>query len=210
MTENENKFDDDDAEGLEAAPFEGEFRERLRSVKSVTERRTIAGLARELGSLPVDAARAALETSATIAGVSLRASIEFLRAAPRAARVIEAADLRAWGELGRRLAMGDVETAVSFFNAGVGELGRVPPEARPLVFQVCSRQMTLSSAVALETFKAAPQLASYVTDAELLRMIFEVAAEISKRSARHSADILKTTPRVARRARDFGPEDSAR
>src|SRR5918999_222541 len=118
-------------ENEEGTPLEGEFRERLRSVKSVTERRTIAGLARELGSLPVDAARAALEASATIAGVSLRASIEFLRAAPRA-----------WGEMGRRLAMGDVETAVSFFSAGVGELGGVPPEARPLVFQVCSRQMT--------------------------------------------------------------------
>ncbi len=203
-------MNEEEREPEAGTPLEGEFRERLRSVKSVTERRTIAGLARELGSLPVDAARAALETSATIASVSLRASIEFLRAAPRAAHVIEAADLRAWGEMGRRLAMGDVETAVSFFNAGVGELADVPPEARPLVFQVCSRQMTLSSAVALETFKAAPLLAAYVTDAELLRMIFEVAAEISKRSARHSADFLKTTPRVARRARDFGPENSAR
>src|SRR5919107_704059 len=138
-------MDEEERETEGGTPLEGEFRERLRSVKSVTERRTIAGLARELGSLPVDAARAALETSASIAGVSLRASIEFLRAAPRAARVVEAADLRAWGELGRRLAMGDVETAVSFFNAGVEELGHVPPQARPLVFQVCSRQMTLSS-----------------------------------------------------------------
>src|ERR1044071_6993472 len=166
MTENENKFDDDDAEGLETAPFEGEFQERLRSVKSVTERRTIAGLARELGSLPVDAARAALETSASVAGVSLRASIEFLRAAPRAARVLESAQLRAWGEMGRRLAMGDVETAVSFFSAGADELENVPREAQPLLFQVCSRQMTLSSAVALETFKNAPALAAYVKDEE--------------------------------------------
>jgi hypothetical protein len=206
MTENENKFDDDDAEGLEAAPFEGEFQERLRSVKSVTERRTIAGLARELGSLPVDAARAALELSASIAGVSLRASIEFLRAAPKASRVLEEAELRAWGEMGRRLAMGDVETAVSFFNAGVEALADVPQEARPLIFQVCSRQMTLSSAVALETFKGAPLLASYITDTDALRLIFEVAAEISKRSAKHSADFLKATPRLMRRMRDFGED----
>jgi hypothetical protein len=29
------------------------------------------------------------------------------------------ADLKSWGELGRRLAMGDYEAAVSFFAAGV-------------------------------------------------------------------------------------------
>ncbi|HKC65056.1 MAG TPA: VWA domain-containing protein, partial [Pyrinomonadaceae bacterium] len=175
----------------------------------VTERRTVAGLARELGSLPVDTARAALEVSAQIAGVSLRASIEFLRAVPEVARVLEASELRAWGEIGRRLAMGDVETAVSFFNAGADDLNNVPEDARPLIFQVCSRQMTLSSSVALETFKSAHTLAHYITDTELLRSIFEVAAEISKRSAKHSADFLKATPRVARRIRDFG-EDGPR
>ncbi|MDT5062053.1 MAG: nitric oxide reductase NorD protein [Acidobacteriota bacterium] len=209
MNENENQFDEDVSEGEETAPLERAFEERLRSVKSVTERRTIAGLARELGALPTEAALAALETSASIAGVSLRASIEFLRAAPDAARVLEAAELRAWGEMGRRLAMGDVETAVSFFNAGVDELKNVSQEARPLLFQACSRQMTLSSAVALETFKSAPALAGYITDEGLLRSILEVAAEISKRSAKHSSDFLKTTPRLIKRMRDFGAVDAA-
>ena len=209
MSEHETQFDDASEESNQAEPLEDEFDARLRSVKSVTERRTIAGLARELGALPVDAARVALEVSAQIAGVSLRASIEFLRAVPEVARVLEAAELRAWGEMGRRLAMGDVETAISFFNAGAEDLKNVPTEARPLIFQVCSRQMTLSSSVALDTFKSAPALAHYITDAEILRSVFEVAAEISKRSAKHSADFLKATPRVARRVRDFG-EDSPR
>ncbi|HEX8921689.1 MAG TPA: hypothetical protein VF766_09440, partial [Pyrinomonadaceae bacterium] len=206
MSENESQFDAAEPEGEDTAPLESEFHERLRSVKSVTERRSIAGLARELGSLPIDAARATLETSASVAGVSLRASIEFLRAAPRAARVLEAAELRAWGEIGRRLAMGDVETAITFFNEGVEDFANVPGEARPLIFQVCSRQMTLSSAVALETFKSAPLLAAQIKDEELLRSIFEVAAEISKRSAKHSADFLKATPRLMRRMRDFGAD----
>ena len=211
MNENENQFDESVSEGAETSasePFESAFQERLRSVKSVTERRTIAGLARKLGMLPADAALAALETSASIAGVSLRASIEFLRAAPGAARVLEAAELRAWGEMGRRLAMGDVETAVSFFFAGVDELKTVAQEMRPLIFQVCSRQMTLSSAVALETFKSAPALAAHIEDAGLLGSIFEVAAEISKRSAKHSSDFLKGTPRLIRRMRDFGVVDA--
>ncbi|MBA3805599.1 MAG: hypothetical protein H0X14_07810, partial [Acidobacteria bacterium] len=186
------------AQGLEKA-----FRERLRSVKSVTERRNLAGLAREMGRLPIDATRAALETSAAIAAVSLRASMEFLRAAPEAAAVLEAEELRAWGEMGRRLAMGDAETAAAFFAAGVEAFNRVPQEARPLIFQICTRQMTLSSSVALETFNRAPLLAGIITDTELLRSILEVAAEISRRSAKHSADFLSTTARVIERLGDY-------
>jgi nitric oxide reductase NorD protein len=188
--------------------LERAFRERLRAVKSVTERRTLAGLARRLGGLPLDQAVAALETSAAIAGVSWRASIEFLRAVPAAARVLEAEELRAWGEMGRRLAMGDVETGVAFFTAGVEDFEGVPKEVRPLIFQVCTRQMTLSSSVANETFRVAPLLAGVVRDAELLRQIFEVAAEISRRSAKHSADFLNLTPEVIARLSEFGAEDA--
>src|SRR6266403_1168001 len=117
-----------------------EISERLRSVKNPTQRRTIAGLLRQIGSLPLDHTRAALETSAAIAAVSIRASIEFLRAAPGVAQVLEPTELRAWGELGRRLTMGDVENGVSFFASGVGGFISVPPAARPFVFQVCARQ----------------------------------------------------------------------
>ncbi len=197
-----DKQDDEDvlkdADRAQApAAMETAFRERLRSVKSVTERRTLGGLARELGKLPVEVARAALETSAALAGVSLRASVEFLRAVPEASRVLETEELRAWGEMGRRLAMADTETAVSFFAAGVEDFARVPKEARPLVFQVCSRQMTLSSSVATETFRRVPALAESIKDAQLLRSILEVASEISRRSAKHSADFLSVTPQVA-------------
>ncbi|MFN2454705.1 MAG: nitric oxide reductase activation protein NorD [Pyrinomonadaceae bacterium] len=195
----------------DAAPsFAKAFREGLRAFKSVAERRAIAGLAREIGKLPADQARAALETGASVAGVSLRASVEFLRAAPEAARVLQKAELlRAWGETGRRVAMGDAETGVAFFACGVEEFARVPDEARPLIFQICERQLALSSAVALETFRRAPLLARDIEDAELLRSIFEAAAEISRRSARHSADFLEATPRVAERLRDFSTESRA-
>ncbi len=197
-----------DADRAQApAAMETAFRERLRSIKSVTERRTLGGLARELGKLPVEVARAALETSAALAGVSLRASVEFLRAVPEASRVLETEELRAWGEMGRRLAMADTETAVSFFAAGVEDFARVPREARPLVFQVCSRQMTLSSSVATETFRRVPALAESIKDAQLLRSILEVASEISRRSAKHSADFLSVTPQVAAAWRKFADDE---
>src|SRR5712664_1513022 len=169
---------------------------RLRSVKNPTERRTLAGLLRGISHLPLEHTRAALETSAAIAAVSLRASIEFLRAAPGVAKVLEPTELRAWGELGRRLAMSEVENGVGFYTSALGEFTRVPPAARPFVFQVCSRQMILSAATAAETFRGAALLAAKIKDGDLLRSIYEVAAEISRRSAKHSADFLNVTPSV--------------
>jgi nitric oxide reductase NorD protein len=179
--------------------LEQEIDEHVRSVENPVERRIIAGLFREVSHLPLERTRAALETSAAIASVSLRASIEFLRAAPAVAQVLEAAELRAWGELGRRLTMNEIESGVSFFVASVNEFTRVPPAARPFVFQVCARQMILSPATASETFQRAPKLAAAVDDPDILRSIYEVAGEIARRSAKHSAEFLNATPEAVSR-----------
>jgi nitric oxide reductase NorD protein len=182
--------------GDQPISLEQQFHDQISSLKSPAERQSILELTRDLARLPLDQARAALETSAAIAAVSLRASVEFLRAAPEAAATLEAAELRSWGEMGRRLALGDAETAISFFLAGVNDLQDVAPELRPLIFQVCLRQITLSSTAAVETFRGAPILAKAVNDTAILRSVFEIAAEISRRSAKHSADFLRATPRV--------------
>ncbi|HWS53494.1 MAG TPA: hypothetical protein VN228_05185, partial [Pyrinomonadaceae bacterium] len=181
-------------EGEGAEPLERTLRERLRSVRSPAERRTIAGLAREIGKLPAESARAALEVSAGLAGVSLRAGVDFLRVVPDAARVLDAEELRAWGDLGRRLTMADAETGAAFFAAGAAGLEAVPGGARLLLFQVCARQLTLSTSIALETFRQAPEVARAVAEADLLRRIFEVALEVARRSAKHSADLINATP----------------
>jgi nitric oxide reductase NorD protein len=160
------------------------------------ERQSFLRLTRELASLPLEQSAAALETSAAIAGISLRASIGFLRAAPEAAATLEASELRSWGELGRRLAMSDIETAVTFFAEGVSGLKEIPASVHPLVFQLCSRQITLSAPIATETFRKLPALAKAVNDLELLAAILEVASEISRRSAKHGAEFLKQTPEV--------------
>jgi len=176
--------------------FGDEIDEHLRSVKNPTERRTIARLLREISALPLEHTRAALETSALIAAVSLRASIEFLRATPSASQILEPAELRAWGELGRRLTMAEVESGVSFFATGTNDFAAVPSVARPFVFQVCARQMILSASTAAETFRGAPALAEKIPDGELLRSIYEVAGAISRRSAKHSAEFLQASPEV--------------
>src|SRR6185503_2301903 len=109
------------------------------------ERQSFLELTRSIAGLPLDQAAAVVETSAAIASVSLRAGIEFLRAAPAAAHVLQPAELRSWGEMGRRLAMADYESAVQFFGEGVEPLRGVPTEVRPAIFVLCTRQMVLST-----------------------------------------------------------------
>ncbi|MDT7807017.1 MAG: nitric oxide reductase NorD protein [Acidobacteriota bacterium] len=194
---------EEEKDGADSEPLEKVLRERLRSVRDAGERRTIAGLAREIGKLPGDVARAALEVGAGLAALSLRAGVDFLRVVPEAARVLEADELRAWGEMGRRLVMADVETGATFITSGVEELAEVPRGARLLLLQVCARQLSLSTSFALETYRRGPEVAHAVDDAELLRRVFEVAAEIARRSARHSADFLSATPAAAARLSAF-------
>ncbi|HYH87236.1 MAG TPA: hypothetical protein VEX60_17420, partial [Pyrinomonadaceae bacterium] len=198
---------EEESRGAESEPLEKALRERLRSVRSASERRTIAGLAREIGKLPGDVARAGLEVSAAIAGVSLRAGVDFLRVVPDAARVLDAEELRAWGELARRLAMADVETGAAFIASGAAGLGEVPRGARLALLQVCGRQLTLSTSIALETYRVAPEVARAVAHEEMLRRVFEVANEIARRSARHSADFIAATPDVAARLSSFKGRD---
>ena len=167
------------------------------------EKQTFTGLAARLGRLPADKRRAALEMSAALAGVSLRVSRTFVEAVPKAAKILTADDLRNWGEMGRRLAMGDAETGVQYFTRGVNGLGKIPKKARADVFRISTRQLVLSSSIALETFEFVPKLADEINDEDLLAATLNLAAEIANRSAKHSAEFLQSTPPVARALEAF-------
>lgn len=177
-------------------PLEQQLLHQLKAAKNPVERRTIAGLLREIGKLPLDYTTVILETSASIAAVSLRVSLEFLRAAPEAAQVLVPTELRAWGDMGRRLSMSDSETAISFFIAGMNHLQDFPKEARGTLFQLCARQMTLSAPIGIETFERADTLSKTIDNPATLLAVLEIASEISRRSAKHSADFLTATPQV--------------
>lgn len=168
------------------------------------QKNSLTGIAAGLGRLPADKRRAALEVSAALAGVSLRASREFVSAVPAAAEILSADDLRLWGELGRRLAMGNAETGANFFNEGVSEFSDVPEPARSLAFQISTRQLVLSSSVALETFRSVPKLRSDLHDDGLLIRVLGLALDIAHRSAKHSSEFLQKTPAVAEAVDRFG------
>jgi hypothetical protein len=171
-----------------------------------SKKQTFTGLARRLGKLPNDKKIVALEMSAALAGVSLRVSREFVEAVPKAAKILSADDIRNWAEMGRRLAMANADLGAQFFAGGANDLKRIPAEARPLAFQICTRQLVLSSSISLETFALIPALAKQIGDDELFTAILRLAAEIANRSAKHSADFLQKTPRVAEMLKSFGDD----
>ena len=171
-----------------------------------SERQSFLELTRSLTGLPLDQAAAVLETSASIASISLRAGIEFLRVAPTASQILQPAEMRAWGEMGRRIAMADYENAISFFIEGVESLQTISPELRPAVFVLCSRQMILSTVVGRETLHSIPALATEIADDELLQPIIDIATEIARRSAKHSAEFLSAAGTVARELKRFESE----
>lgn len=156
------------------------------------QRPSITGIAARLGRLPAEKRRAALEVSAALAGVSLRASRAFVEALPRAAKILSADDIRNWGEMGRKLAMGSADLGTEFFARGVEGLIFVPEAARSNVFKISARQLVLSSSTALETFGLVPILADEINDEHLLAETLRLAAEIANRSAKHSADFLQS------------------
>ncbi len=173
---------------------------------TTSKKQTLTGLARRLGKLPNEKKIAALEMSASLAGVSLRVSREFVEAVPKAAKILEADDLRAWAEMGRRLAMANADLGANFFIRGVDDFKKVPAKARVLVFQICTRQLVLSSSIALETFNLIPELAKTVSDNKLFTDILNLAFEIANRSAKHSADFLQKTPKIVETLEKFGEE----
>ncbi|MFN2500701.1 MAG: nitric oxide reductase activation protein NorD [Pyrinomonadaceae bacterium] len=167
------------------------------SEKGGDNKTTFTDLARRLGQLPADKRRVALEICTALSGVSLRVSREFVEAVPHAAEILSADDLRYWGELGRRLAMGSADTGVRFFVQGVSGLKQVPDYARIHVFQICTRQLVLSSSIALETFALVPNIARDVSDDTFFARVLALAAEIAQRSAKHSSEFLRHASGVA-------------
>ncbi len=157
-----------------------------------------------MSRLPAEQKKVSLEMSASLAAVSLKVSREFVEAVPKAAKILSADDLRDWAEMGRRVAMANADLGVEFFQTGVAKLRKIPAKARPLVFEICTRQLILSSSIALETFELIPKLVKEIKDKDLFVDILKLASEIANRSAKHSADFLQKTPEVAKSFEKFG------
>ena len=170
------------------------------------KKKSLTGLARRLGRLSGEKKKVSLEMSASLAAVSLKVSREFVEAVPKAAKILAADDLRSWAEMGRKIAMANADLGVEYFAKGVSELRQIPAKGRSLMFQICTRQLLISSAIALETFELIPKLSKEINDKELFNGVLQLAEEIAARSAKHSADFLSVTSEVAKSFEKFGKD----
>lgn len=170
---------------------------------SETARKTnYTGLARRLNRISPEHKKVAIEMTANLAGVSLRVSKTFVEATPKACKILSPDDLRNWAEMGRKLAMANAESGADYFKKGVAEFKKVPEKSRRLVFQICIRQLVLSSSIAIETFESIPNLARQVADEQLFTEVLQVAGDVAQRSAKHSSDFLRLTPKVTEKIKN--------
>lgn len=176
------------------------------AAKRTEPKPTLTGLARKLGGLTAEKRRVALELSASLAAVSLKASRAFVESIPEAAALMSCDDLRIWGEFGRRVAMADTGTAIRFFSGSYQKLPDIPNECRGTLFAICTRQLVLSSSAALATYDRMPEIAGSFADPALVNTVLDVALEIANRSARHSVEFLENSPAVGRALKALGDE----
>src|SRR5947199_410664 len=90
------------------------------------------------------------------------------------------------------------------------EEGRESAGGEPLEKALRERLRSVRNAGERRTIAGlAREIGRSVGDAELLRQIFEVATEVARRSARHSADFIAATPEVAARLSAFREREAS-
>lgn len=157
---------------------------------------TLDALATRVWRLPKDYASLAIDLAITLGAVSLRASVELLRAVPDVAPLLREDELRMWADIGNRLAATNPETSVEYFAASPAVLLKLSPQNRLLVLQFVARQAVLSNKTALDSFRATPQVINELADTRLANEVLAICLELARHSVKHSGELLQSAPRV--------------
>jgi nitric oxide reductase NorD protein len=180
------------------------LREKLERNLKGANAATLDAVAKRLWKLPADRAVVAVDLGVGLASVSIRLSLDGLRVAPDVARLVSADDLRHWGEIARRLAATSPDVASEYFAISVASLEGLPAEKRPLLLQLVARQAALSSRIALDTFKFAPEFVKRVGDHRLALELLTIGLELARHSVKHSWELLQAAPAVVDHLKERG------
>jgi hypothetical protein len=180
------------------------LREKLERNLKGANAATIDAVAKRLWKLPADKAVVAVDLGVSLAGVSMRLGLDCLRAAPDVGRLVQADDLRAWGEIARRLAATNPDVASEYFAVSPTILAALPPEKRTLLLQLVGRQASLSSRIALDTFKFVPEFVERIGEHRLALELLTIALELARHSVKHSWELLQAAPAVVDHLRGHG------
>lgn len=162
-------------------------------LKGVT-RKSVEALARSFGLQPNDRAWVTIDVGASLAAISLKVATEFFRIVPEVALYLGNEDLKQWAEITRRLALDNAEEATGFIHSSAGVLDSIPPELRPLLIALCSKQIVLSPSTSLGTFYGAPKTVNELGNTESTLKLFNIAVAVANRSVKHSTEVISAAP----------------
>ena len=110
--------------------FEKEVKKQLKKHLKGVGGSTIENLVKRMGGLPYERVLLTTDIGASLAATNLRAAVEMLKAAPEVSRLIDAADARVWGEVGKRLSATSGDSAANFFQDSARVLEAIPEDMR--------------------------------------------------------------------------------
>jgi hypothetical protein len=157
---------------------------------------TVESIVKRLGVLPYERVLLTTDIGAALAATNLRAAVEMLKASPEVSRLVDASDLRVWGEAGKRLCATNPEGAVSFFSSSNSTLEAIPFEMRSPVLRLVNKQAALSANTASETFNSAARVINTIDDNESVAQILTICLELARHSVKHSNDLFLAAPQV--------------
>ncbi|KAF0248153.1 MAG: nitric oxide reductase activation protein [bacterium] len=176
--------------------MDGQIKSTLQKhLKGITSA-TLDNIMVKLHLIPPDRILLVLDLATSLAAISLRSSIEFLMVIPEVARVLGQSELRAWGEIGKRLASTNPDAAIEF---APGFLLRC--------LTLVSRQAALSTSLALDCFKSFPEILARFNDTTITARVLNLCYEVSQHSVKHSCDLLRSAPQVINHLQLFTSQD---
>ena len=171
---------------------------------------TLEALAKRLGVLPAERILLTTDIGVSLAALNLRAAVEMMKASPEVSRLIDAGDMRIWGEIGKRLSATSAEAAAAFFQTSAAVIDQIVEELRSPVLRLVNKQAALSANTAMDSFKSAPQIIQAIGDAETAAQLLTISLELARHSVKHSHDLFIASPQVLSQIKAGGDEPLVR
>src|SRR6266511_2100437 len=166
-------------------------------------RNTVEALAMKMGLKPNERGWVTLDIGASLISVSPKVAMDFFKSVQEVSQLLENDDLRAWAEMGRKVALSSAEEAGDFFRFSNEVLAALPERLRSLLIALCSKQIVLSPTAALATFRNAPRMVASLGEERSASRLFKIAVEVAHRSVKHSTEVLTAAPQALKALRSF-------
>src|SRR5499426_3682056 len=166
-------------------------------------RNTVEALAMKMGLKPNERGWVTLDIGASLISVSPKVAMDFFKSVQEVSQLLENDDLRAWAEMGRKVALSSAEEAGDFFRFSNEVLAALPESLRSLLIALCSKQIVLSPTAALATFRNAPRMVASLGEERFASRLFKIAVEVAHRSVKHSTEVLTAAPQALKALRSF-------